>query len=116
MRLKSDIWVKAYIRSASVRGAQAYVVSHGDNDAGAIFIHVNRLDGTSMLFGPAPSGFSEGATDRRFMPLLGEAATDTRRVEDYLSRERSNDPDLWIVEIETRSGDHGLESWLFPPD
>lgn len=116
MRLKSDIWVKAYIRSASVRGAQAYVVAHGDDDAGAIFIHVNRLDGTSLLFGPAPAGLGDGPSDRRFMVLLGKTATETSRIEDYLARERSNDPDLWIVEIESRSGDHGLDPWLIPAD
>lgn len=115
MRLKSEIWVKAYIRSASGRGVQAYVVSHGDDDAGAIFIHVNRLDGTSELYGPAPTGFDAPSMDRRFMPMFSSTLTETSKVELYLSRERENDPDVWIIEVETRAGEHGLESWLSTP-
>ena len=38
MRLKSEIWVKAYLRRCTVNGAMAVVVRHGDDDAGAIFI------------------------------------------------------------------------------
>ncbi len=59
LRLRSDIWVKAYIRLCGSTGTMAAVVRHGDDDAGAIFIKVNRLDGTCALFGPAPAGLDE---------------------------------------------------------
>lgn len=112
MRLKSEIWVKAYVRRLSGSGRMAYVVRHGDDDAGAIYIRINRLDGTSDLFGPAPASLSGMETDRRWVAFFkGEARPDSE-VDAYLEREGRNDPDLWIIEVESRDGGHGLEGWL----
>jgi hypothetical protein len=51
MRLRTEFWVKAYIRRCAMEGASAVVVRHGDDDAGAIFVQVNRLDGTVACMG-----------------------------------------------------------------
>lgn len=112
MRLKSEIWVKAYVRRVASAGRQAFVVRHGDDDAGAIYIRINRLDGTSTLFGPAPASLSGLETDRRWVAFFkGEARSDLE-VDSLLEREARTDPDLWIVEVEARDGGHGLEGWL----
>lgn len=58
MRLKSEIWVKAYIRRCAGEGVPAVVVRRGDEDAGVIFLKVSRLDGTAALYGPAPAGLA----------------------------------------------------------
>src|SRR5262245_58412273 len=112
MRLKSEVWVKAYIRRCVALGVPATVVHHGDDDAGAIYIRVNRLDGTSLLFGPTPAGFGHAAEDRRWTPYLNAAGNADMQVETFLQRESDTDPDLWIVEIETRDGEHFLSDWL----
>lgn len=112
MRLKSEIWVKAYVRRVASGGRQAYIVRHGDDDAGAIYIRINRLDGTSTVFGPAPASLSGLETDRRWVAYFkGEARSDIE-VDGLLEREARTDPDLWIVEVEARDGEHGLEGWL----
>ena len=67
MRLRAEFWVKAYIRRCAVEGASAVVVRHGDDDAGAIFIKVDRLDGTCLVFGPAPAGLDGADSDRRWV-------------------------------------------------
>ena len=54
MRLKSAIWVAAYVRRCYVEGASAVVRRRGAEEAGAIFIKISRLDGTAALFAPAP--------------------------------------------------------------
>lgn len=112
VRLKSEIWVKAYVRRSGVGGRQAYVVRHGDDDAGAIYIRVNLLDGTSMLFVPAPASLSGAETDRRWVPAFKGTARPDAEVDGLLEREARTDPDLWIVEVEARDGAHGLEGWL----
>jgi hypothetical protein len=48
MRLKSNIWVSAYVRRCDVEGAFAAVRRKGAEEAGAIFVKVNRLDGTGV--------------------------------------------------------------------
>jgi hypothetical protein len=47
MRLKSGIWVAAYIRRCHLEGAFAAIRRRGAEEAGAIFIKLNRLDGTA---------------------------------------------------------------------
>ena len=108
MRLKSEIWVKAYIRRCAVAGAAAVVVKHGDDDAGAIYIRISRLDGQAALFGPAPTGLSGADFDRRWVSLLGEGFVSEAEVHNYLEREARFDSDLWVVEVEDRQGRHLL--------
>ena len=105
MRLKSALWVAAYLRRCQVEGCSAVVRRRGAEEAGAIFIRVCRLDGTSELFGPAPqSAFEPGATDRIFAACLASQPAPDPEIEKYLSREAKFDPDLWIVEVEDRAG------------
>ena len=54
MRLRSDIWVQAFIRRCAVEGAPAVLRWRGAAEAGAIFILIDRLDATCALYGPAP--------------------------------------------------------------
>jgi hypothetical protein len=112
MRLKSEIWVKAYIRRCTGAGLSAVVARHGDDDAGAIYIRINRLDGTSFLFGPSPAGLSGAEEERRWVPCLSETGAADDAVEAYLRRETQFDSDLWIVEVEARDGSHLLDDWL----
>jgi hypothetical protein len=115
MRLKSGIWVAAYMRRAQIEGAFAAVRRRGAEEAGAIFIVVSRLDGTATLYGPAPqSAFDEAQpADRMFTAVLGgPAPVPEADIEARLTREIRFDPDIWIVEIEDRAGRHFLDRAL----
>ena len=63
MRLKSAIWVAAYLRRCQVEGAYAVVRRRGAEEAGAVFVRICRLDGTSDLFGPAPQSTVDTARE-----------------------------------------------------
>jgi hypothetical protein len=105
MRLKSAIWVAAYIRRCHIEGAFAAVRRRGAEEAGAIFVRICRLDGTSDLFGPAPqSALEPGASDRIFAACLAKQPASDPEIESRLARETKFDPDLWIVEVEDRGG------------
>ncbi|HVZ68774.1 MAG TPA: DUF1491 family protein [Rhizomicrobium sp.] len=97
-RLKAGIFVRALIRRAEVQGASAYVVKKGAEEAGAVFIKISRLDGTSDVLMQARRG--EG--DLVWMKTLAAADEDTARA--YFDKQRKFDPDLWIVEIEDKQG------------
>lgn len=115
MRLKSGIWVAAYLRRCNVEGVAAVVRRRGAEEAGAIFIKVARLDGTATLYGPAPqSAFDEAQpADRLFTAVLGGTAPVAEAdVEARLTREIRFDPDIWIVESEDRAGRHFLDDAL----
>lgn len=116
MRLRSDVWVSALLRRAFAAGANAAIVHRGAEAAGAIFVAVDRLDGTADLWGPAPQAdFSEETDgDRRFERLgvrLPRADLATR-----IASERRFDGDLWLVEVEDRRGRHFIEPPPEDPD
>jgi hypothetical protein len=111
MRLKSGIWVAAYIRRCFVEGASAVLRRRGAEEAGAIFIKVDLLDGTASLFGPAPQTVFDDARpmERAFAPSLKSQPAPVADIEARLVRELRFDPDIWIVEVEDRAGRHFLD-------
>lgn len=112
MRLRSDIWVKAYLRTCASHGAHGVVVRHGDDDAGAIYIKIARLDGTATAFGPAPAGWDGAAVDRRWIQLTTGEGANEREVDLMLERMMEFDRDIWIIEVEDRQGRSFLDDWL----
>ena len=74
MRLKSGIWVAAYIRRCQVAGAFVAVRRRGADEAGAIFIKLNRLDGTAEVYGPAPQTGPIGLDFSNTQSLAGTSA------------------------------------------
>lgn len=105
-RLTSDFWVSAYLRQAGLEGFVAVLRRRGAREAGAIFVKLDRLDGTAVLYGPAPQSLAEDDGERRFQLLLD---ADPLAVEDRVDRELRFDGDLWLVEIENRAGDPRLQ-------
>jgi hypothetical protein len=111
MRLKSALWVAAYLRRCQVEGVAAVVRRRGAEEAGAIFVRIDRLDGTSDLFGPAPQSAFDSARGaaRAFSASLAEQPAPDASIESYLVREIKFDPDIWIVEVEDRKGRNFLD-------
>ncbi|PZU93495.1 MAG: DUF1491 domain-containing protein [Chelatococcus sp.] len=101
-RLTSDFWVSAFLRQAALDGLVAVLRRRGAAEAGAIFVKLDRLDGTAALYGPAPQALAQDDGMRRFQLLLD---SDPLAVEDRVARELRFDGDLWLVEIENRAGD-----------
>ena len=112
MRLKSGIWVAAYIRRCQIEGAQALLRRRGADEAGAVFIKISRLDGTAEVFGPAPqSAFDEARpADRAFVRCMKTQPAPEHDAEVYLARQIGFDPDIWIVEVEDRAGRNFLDT------
>ena len=106
-RLRADIFVSAYLRRCALEGVDAVLRRRGSAEGGAIFLKVDRLNGTAVLYGPAPQAlFAAGDTERLFTPVLDGTTAD---VEDRVRREMKFDPDLWLVECDDRQGRHFLD-------
>ena len=88
------------------------IVRRGDSEAGAIFISIDKLDGTVCLYGPAPAGLEGSDTDRRWVCCLEGRAATPQEVSIYLARQIEFDPDLWVVEVEDKAGRHFLDGDL----
>lgn len=114
MRLKSEIWVKAYLRRCAVNGASGVVARHGDDDAGAIFIKVVRQDLMAAVYSPAPAGLDDADLDRRWVSRFDNGFVAEAEAEALLKREANFDSDVWIIEIEDREGRNFLGDELLP--
>lgn len=111
MRLKSEIWIQAYLRRCRANDVPAFVVRRGQSDGGAIFIKVSTLDGRVDLYGPAPAGLDSGG-GRFWSACSVEGAMSEQYADAYLQRQAGFDPDIWIVELEDRAGRHFLGAAL----
>jgi hypothetical protein len=110
MRLKSSIWVAAYLRRCQTEGVFGAVRRRGAEEAGAVFVKVGLLDGKAMLYVPAPQTVYDDRRpiERIFMPTSTEPMPEAS-VEERLVKEIRFDPDAWIVETEDRAGRHFLD-------
>ena len=109
MRLRTDFWVAAYLRTRNRDRVAAVLRRRGAPEAGAIFIKVDCLDGRAALFGPAPQTAAGDDGERRFVRTHADPYLDPGEVETRLRREIGFDEDLWIVEVDARDGDPAVE-------
>ena len=105
MRLRSDFWVSAYLRRCNGDGIAALLLRRGAAEAGAIYVKLDCLDGRAALFGPAPQTEADAVGDRLFIRLHKDVWIEAADAEARLKREVGFDGDIWIVEIESRTGD-----------
>ncbi|CAN1508987.1 COG5447 Uncharacterized conserved protein [Rhabdaerophilaceae bacterium] len=83
----------------------------GGAEAGTIFVIVDCLDGRLALFGPAPQAhYAEAISERAFSRLHSDAFVTREFIEARLDKEMRFDPDLWIIEIESRDGQPFLDT------
>ncbi|MFV0292646.1 MAG: DUF1491 family protein [Paracoccus sp. (in: a-proteobacteria)] len=97
-RLAAHIWVGAYLRRLSLSDIPAYVTRHGDDTAGAVMVKCATLDGQATLWRRE----WDFETDTR--PWTQVAAGPEAGIDATITREAGFDPDLWVIEIESRDG------------
>ena len=103
-RLRTDFWVAALRRRAEAAGAFVSIGRRGADEAGAVFISVDRRDGRIDLYAPAPQTAFDDAkpVDRQFSRVAHEVTEEAARRR--MEQEMKFDPDLWLIDIEDREG------------
>jgi hypothetical protein len=101
-RLTSEFWVQAYLTRLRLADIPAFVTAKGDATAGTVIVKQNSLDGQAKAFQR-----SYDMDGKRIWMVLAEGADP--EVEASLTRQRSFDPDIWIIEVEDREGRHLLD-------
>lgn len=110
MRATSELWVSAYLRARNAKSKASVLMRRGAKEAGAIYIRVDRLDGTYDLYQPA-SQFSYDdkaiAHGERLFTLSLQGVT-VFDVMDKMEAEEKFDSDFWLLETECADGEHDL--------
>ena len=97
-RLATGIWVAAYLRRLMLADIPAYVTRHGDDTAGAVMVKCATLDGGASLWARE----WDLDMDQRLWVMLGQGGE--RDIDAQTARAAARDPDLWLIEIESRDG------------
>ncbi len=89
------------------QGIYGAVLRKGAEEAGAVHVIVNHLDGTCHLFSPAPGASHDEAGERLWLVEVSPPGGPPEALA-ILERRIRFDPDIWIVEVEDRHGTAGL--------
>lgn len=75
-----------------------------------MFVKVALMDGTAMLFVPAPqTAYDDSRPVERVFTQSPPQPVDEQTIEARLAKEINFDPDVWIVEVEDKAGRHFLD-------
>lgn len=102
--LKAKLLVQACIRASAAAGLNATLLRRGYDEAGAILIRIDLLDGTATVLTQTRTA----AGDPAWMRGTGPAPVPGAEADAYIDRQVRRDPDLWVVEVEDRAGRHPL--------
>lgn len=97
-RLASGIWVSAYLRRLQALGIPAYVITRGDETAGAVLVKLALMDGTARAY---TRSFDLQSNTRVWQVLVEGPEPE---VDVAITRQRGFDPDLWVIEVEDARG------------
>ncbi len=97
-RLTADFWVRAYLARLQAAHIPAYVTAKGDPTAGAVLVKLATLDGRAQLFQRS----FDLMTGARTWVVLTEGPE--AEVDAAIGRQRKTDPDVWVIELESREG------------
>ncbi len=97
-RLATGLWVSAYLARLQAEAIPAYVLAKGDATAGAVLVKLASLDGQAAVW---QRSYDLMSGDRVWV-ILAEGPEQT--VDAAIARQRAMDPDLWVIEVESRDG------------
>ena len=82
----------------------------GADEAGAVYVAINHLNGTYDLLGPPAGPSHSDAGDRHFRKVFTQPVA-WEEIRGHIDQQRKFDSDIWLVEIEDRGGMAGLQ-WV----
>ncbi|MEO0916040.1 MAG: DUF1491 family protein [Pseudomonadota bacterium] len=102
-RLTTEIWIAAYLTRLRLATIPVFILQKGDHTAGAVLVKVNTLDGQACCY---QRSFDLMSGERRWVVLSEGPEAD---VDTSIAKQRSFDPDLWVLEVEEKTGRHLLD-------
>ncbi len=96
-RITTDFWVSAFRARMDRMHIPLYIRAKGDPTAGAVILKIDSLDGAAQAY----TRTHDLDGNEEWVPLADGPEPEVNAV---LDRQQANDPDLWIIEVEDRTG------------
>jgi hypothetical protein len=106
--LPTGLWVQAHLARCTAQGTPVYVVRRGDPQTGMVLLKV-VVGRTARVF--TRSRDMEGRLG--WLPGLSGEAVPEFEADAFIERATKRDPDLWVLEVESRDGSHPFEGKVF---
>lgn len=103
-RLTSEFWISGYKHYLNSLGIPIFITNKGDDKAGAILIKVSNLSGYATVI-------SQGVDveGKKIWEQLAQGFES--EMDEIILRQIQYDPDIWVLEVEEKSGKHFLEKF-----
>ena len=99
-RVPTHIWVDAHLRRCSVEGIPAVVIKSGEKMGGTVLLKIYQSGvGCKLL-----SQIRDLDGHLNWIPTHREVLIEEGKADEFIQKSIERDPDLWVVEIETRDG------------
>jgi len=100
-RLPAHLEVSGLVRAVEAAGGFAMVLSKGERDAGTIMVVITQGGRNSRAYERMPQ--LDGT--RGWVQSKVQDAENPCEFSEYLTRRGSQDPDLWVVELDIAQGE-----------
>ncbi len=103
--LPIHIWIDAKLSTLNARGVFYYIQQRGEQNTGTILLKLNGLAGECKLL--VQQRDLDGVLG--WVNALRKEIVKEMEADQYITRSTSNDPDLWVIEIEDREMNNPFE-------
>lgn len=104
-KISAEFWVRAYLRRCHQEAVSVVVSRRGDSTAGVVVIKLNLIEKGCVVL--TQIRLPDGKFGWRH--ATGQMPVAEKDADKYIDRQIRYDPDIWVLEIEDRSGRHLLQ-------
>ena len=99
-RLPTHIWIDAHLKRCSVEGIPAVVVNSGEKMGGTVLLKIYQAGVGCRLL----SQMRDFDGNLSWYSAHDEQVIEERDADERIRKSIERDPDLWVIEIESRDG------------
>ena len=99
-RLPTHLWIDAHLKRCSVEGIPAVIINSGEKMGGTVLLKIYQARVGCRLMSQTRDLDGNLSWD----PAHKEKVIDERDADEYNQKSIDRDPDLWVLEIESRDG------------
>jgi hypothetical protein len=99
-RLPTELWVQLHLRRCSAEATPVALLRRGEPERGTVLLKLNQIEAGCRILSQARD--LEGRLG--WLAALGGKLVPEAEADAYIARAIDRDPDLWVIEIEDRSG------------